>query len=139
MALIHTHSVNKIQASHDDPLCSRPMYTDSQLDLCIINPLQVKNIVIVCKHRNLPLLLQGGQKTYRMLTQFSRSCSKIYPLISVYIRTFLSEVDEVLPLLAVRGAVRLGRIWVCLCSKPNIDEGRKPRAPYTSRVGASNI
>ncbi|CAK48676.1 hypothetical protein An18g02920 [Aspergillus niger] len=47
-----------------------------------------------------------------MLTQFSRSCSKIYPLISVYIRTILSEVDEVLPLLAVRGAVRLGRIWV---------------------------
>lgn len=39
-----------------------------------------------------------------MLAQFLGPVRKIYPLIAAYIRTFLCEVDWILPLLAVREA-----------------------------------
>lgn len=58
-------------------------------------------------------LLKGGKDLYRIPAHFFGAVQKIYPLIAAYIRTFLCEVERILPILAVNEAVGSGR---CLLS-----------------------
>ena len=60
-----------------------------------------------------------------MLTQFFGAVQNGFPYIAVYFRVFLCEVDGVLPLGAVYGAVWVGSMWMSdrlgIFSKPLVE------------------